>query len=250
MVFVGRLEGIGVHTGLHSEIIFYTSDKYNGFFIKHKNDLFNYFDCKLEGKTGQTNLIFPNGNLIKGVEHLLSSVITCNPKSLIIEIKGEEVPIMDGSSIMFFNIIDKLPKNDYKLIEIKEEIIIEKDNRKIVFSPSSRPFITIKGKTYLFTPEFVKRQILPARTYGNMDFYKFMKKYELAKGSSLSNALLITDDGFYNDPRFPDEPQRHKILDFIGDVVPFSYWIKGSIKIENGGHSLFEECRRYIKSLI
>ena len=73
-----------------------------------------------------------------------------------------------------------------------------------------------------------------------------MKAQGLAKGGSLDNALVISGDGYVNQPRFKNELVRHKILDFIGDIAILGKQIEGHFLIVKPSHH--GNCE-FIKSL-
>lgn len=107
------------------------------------------------------------------------------------------------------------------------------------------------------------REIAPCRTFVFLHEIAPLLHLNLIKGGSLDNALVFVNkdlsswqlhrlektfhkdasnfrvhDGILNttDPYFPNEPARHKLLDFIGDIrlVPFS--LKGHFTIYKPGH--------------
>ena len=71
------------------------------------------------------------------------------------------------------------------------------------------------------------------------DFEK-IKKANLARGSSMDNAIVFDDFKVMNDDgvRYPEEPLRHKILDIIGDLYLSGYPVIGEVTAYKSGHSL------------
>ena len=65
-----------------------------------------------------------------------------------------------------------------------------------------------------------------------------MKRCGLAKGSSLSNTVVVSRGGTLNQLRFSNEFVRHKILDLIGDLALLGVFIVGKIEVFMGGHGL------------
>ena len=61
----------------------------------------------------------------------------------------------------------------------------------------------------------------------------------LAKGGSLDNAIIVSDEGVLNASglRFRDEFVRHKVLDAVGDLSLIGLPIEGHIKMERSGHT-------------
>ena len=62
-------------------------------------------------------------------------------------------------------------------------------------------------------------EIAPARTVVLEEELEAVKQYGLGKGLDESSCLGIGFKSFLNEPRFPDEPTRHKMLDLIGDLA-------------------------------
>ncbi len=240
---IRRIKGIGVHSGKMSVLHIYEYDK-EGVFWKTKNGIFSYRDWQLKGYVGGTALILPDKSAFYGVEHFRSALVLSGITNVVFELEGKEMPILDGSAIMFFYAFEKLThRKELKRITIKDTFIVEDENCFIKIYPSKDSLIKVKDKRYPFNPEFVATQILSARTYGDIGFYKYLKSHGKAKGSNLFNGLLISGDEYYNEYRWKDEPERHKILDFIGDVIPLYQWFYGRVEICRGGHSCFEKIR-------
>jgi UDP-3-O-acyl-N-acetylglucosamine deacetylase len=60
----------------------------------------------------------------------------------------------------------------------------------------------------------------------------------LGKGLDETSALVLAENGYLNEAKFPDEPARHKLLDLIGDLylsgVPVEFL---SVIGDRSGHS-------------
>ena len=78
-----------------------------------------------------------------------------------------------------------------------------------------------------------------ARTFGFLNEYELMKKFGLAMGGSLDNAVVVDDQDIINIEglRFPDEFVRHKLLDCIGDFALLGLPILGHVVLEKSGHA-------------
>lgn len=73
----------------------------------------------------------------------------------------------------------------------------------------------------------------------------------LIKGGSLDNAIVCSaSEGWLNPPlRFPDEPCRHKLLDFVGDLSLFARNGSQGLPVAHmvafkGGHALHVDFAR------
>ena len=66
-----------------------------------------------------------------------------------------------------------------------------------------------------------------------------MKRYGLALGGSLDNAVVIDKEHIVNKDglRFPDEFVRHKVLDCLGDFSLLGMPILGHLDVIKSGHA-------------
>ncbi len=66
-----------------------------------------------------------------------------------------------------------------------------------------------------------------------------MKEKGLALGGSLDNAVVFDDSGVLNPDglRFQDEPVRHKLLDFVGDLSLIGGEVEGYFQVYCSGHA-------------
>ena len=64
-----------------------------------------------------------------------------------------------------------------------------------------------------------------------------MRKLGIAKGTSLGNTVVLSNEGFLNETRFDDECVRHKVLDLIGVGLSLA----GKVIAAKTGHSFNRE---------
>ena len=102
----------------------------------------------------------------------------------------------------------------------------------------SYPDHWIKSMCYVYThsKETFFSDIASARTYGFTHEIEELKTRGLAKGGSLDKALVVSDEGYLNEPRFIDELARHKILDFLGDMSISGKEIQGQFVLIRPSH--------------
>lgn len=267
--FLGTLKetvefnGIGVHTGERVNLTIRPSKSPRGIIFKRKDH--NGIEFKLNPRKAISNhstIIIYNGFKIYTVEHLLAALKLFGIDNAVIELDGNEVPIMDGSSYFFVKEIEKvgiefLPvKKQY--FRIKAPFKIEENGRKIEVFPNDslkvyyhisypHPLIENQEKSITVTKDSFSTEIAPARTYGFLDDVDILGEKGIIKGASLENSIVLTKDGILNGPlRFKDEFVRHKILDFLGDLSLLEFNIIGSIDIYRGGHSLHLKFINYV----
>jgi UDP-3-O-[3-hydroxymyristoyl] N-acetylglucosamine deacetylase len=90
------------------------------------------------------------------------------------------------------------------------------------------------------TRESFDREISRARTFGFYHEIEYLKRFGLARGGSLDNAIVIDRDRILNADglRFANEFVRHKLLDCIGDFSLLGMPILGHIVLKRSGHAL------------
>jgi len=84
-----------------------------------------------------------------------------------------------------------------------------------------------------------EREVSSARTFGFLHEVEYMKRYGLARGGSLDNAVVIGKSDILNEEglRYRDEFVRHKLLDCIGDFSLLGMPILGHIVTKKSGHA-------------
>lgn len=187
--------------------------------------------------------IIGSGNVIvQTVEHLLAALRAYNIDNILIEISGGEVPIFDGSSRHFVELIEKAGicelDVERELYRLRAPIFWSQGDTHLIALPCDEYRIsytlhyphssTIGTQFYSFVldQERFKNEIASCRTFSIYEEIALMIEKGLVKGGSLENAIIIKGDAIVNPEglRFPDEMARHKILDLIGDlslVPPF-----------------------------
>ncbi|MBX9671698.1 MAG: UDP-3-O-acyl-N-acetylglucosamine deacetylase [Candidatus Obscuribacterales bacterium] len=179
------------------------------------------------------------------VEHILCAIALSNLDDLYIAVDGPEVPLGNGSGDLWLallkdaNLITPLPK---ATIELPEPILINRKDRSMMAIPDEtfsvtymmdwkHPKIGRVWRTWTTSDDIA--DILDARTFGSLAEHKMLG---LEK-----DMVSLTEDGFTMDLRFDDEPVRHKLLDFIGDLMlcginPLK--IKARFISVKGGHEM------------
>ncbi|MFK4785026.1 UDP-3-O-acyl-N-acetylglucosamine deacetylase [Fusobacterium sp. MFO224] len=263
-------EGIGLHKGnsikLHlipakeGGIVFKRIDLENGK-NEIKLDLDNTFDL-----TRGTNLRNKFGATVYTIEHFLSALYIFGITDLIVELADNELPICDGSAMLFIEKIEEAGiidlDSEIECLEIKEPVYLTKEDKHIIALPYDGYKITY---TIKFNHTFLKSQMLEleinlenyknnianARTFGFDYEIEYLKKNNLALGGTLDNAIVIKKDGVMNPSglRYEDEFVRHKMLDLIGDLKVLNRPIKGHIIAIKAGHALDIEFANLIKNI-
>ncbi len=252
-----RLSGSGLHSGQESLLFFSPAPANSGiYFIKEGRKIPALVEQVRETRRG-TSL-----DGIAVTEHLLSAIFGIGIDNLQIEIKGDELPAMDGSALPYVEALLHAGITEQK--ELKNPLIIEQPI-KVVEDAASLELLPYRGFKIDFMVDFpgigkqhcsfdsqkgnFKKEIAPARTFGYIEEYELLKQQGLARGASFENALILGKDGYINTPRFPDEIVRHKILDLIGDLALLGQPLQAEIRASKSGHKLnIELIRRLLEN--
>lgn len=213
-----------------------------------------------------------DGWKIATIEHLMSVFHGLGIDNALVEVDGEELPSGDGSGRVFAERIleadittQDLPRN---LIYIKEPLWVEgivyKDkqplNAMLLALPSDRLEVSfvftsdhpVTGNQFyhfeLSKDRFLK-EIAPARTIAFTKEIEFLRSQGLAMSTDLNIAVIVGDDGYQNELRFPEEIVRHKILDILGDLYLAGPLI-GHLVAFRSGHAIdLEMAKKITKKL-
>ncbi|GHU18890.1 UDP-3-O-acyl-N-acetylglucosamine deacetylase [Alphaproteobacteria bacterium] len=254
------VEGIGAHSGMKSRINILPASKDSGIvFIRTDADRDNSIAANFANvseTTLCTRLSNKSGVSVSMVEHILAALYGFQISNAIIEVNEEEIPILDGSSDIFAREIASVgtvaQSKKRKCLKILKNVKIGEEDRWSSLSPADHLILNLscdfskKGLrttpfSYdLFQDDFAT-EIAPARTFGFFEDVEYLRKNNLALGSSLENTIVFDANGnALNDGglRFDDEPIRHKMLDLIGDLSLSEYMIIGQYDGFCSGHKL------------
>lgn len=173
----------------------------------------------------------------------------------IVEIDNLEVPILDGSSLPWIELLAeagiKEQRRHKRYLRIRREVAVEGNGKRIRILPSDKfefdcdvyfehPMVGRQKFNFQLTPERYAAEIAPARTFGFEHELDQMRNMGLIRGASLENAVCFTRDGVLNPEglRFPNEPVRHKVLDLIGDLALIGRPMLGHVIAERAGHAM------------
>ncbi len=252
------IRGVGLHTGRFINMRLKPAPRDTGlFFIRtdRRNVQIKAGVEFVSDTTFATNLAF-DGVKVGTVEHLLATLVGLNIDNLYIELDGPEVPIMDGSASYFTrkileNSMVSRQAKTVSCIRVLKPVVVTEGPRQIAVIPYEGTKITCSvnynhplfGGDQKFSIDvtennFVK-EIAPARTFGFLKDVRMLRSRGLVRGGSLSNAILVGENGVLNkgELRFENEFVRHKILDILGDIALLGRPIYGHIISTKTGHS-------------
>jgi UDP-3-O-[3-hydroxymyristoyl] N-acetylglucosamine deacetylase len=252
-------EGIGLHSGKISKVKLIPGTDNQGVVFK-RTDLKekNIIEANYNNVSSTklcTTLENSSGVKVSTVEHLLAALYIFGVDNVVIEIDNEEIPIMDGSSKDFLEIlssigIKKLNKKR-KFLKVSNKIELEDNGRTISIEPSDFNFevqfqlnysnkIIGKQKNSVNFSTDDLTDVYSARTFCLFQDIEKIKKNGLAKGGSLENAIVVDENKVINEDGLRNEKEfvNHKILDLAGDFLLSGYRILGKVNCYQGGHQL------------
>jgi len=196
-----------------------------------------------------------HGTKVGTVEHLLAALYVRGVDNVIIEINSEEVPIMDGSSKDFLKVLEKIDlveqnkkrkylkiSNKVELIDGKRKISIEPNNSslEVNFQLNYENKVIGNQKNVVDFQKDNLDEVISSRTFCLFEDIEKIKKFGLAKGGSLDNAVVVDDNKVLNEGGLRNQKEfvNHKILDLAGDFVLSGHRIIGKVFCYQGGHEL------------
>jgi UDP-3-O-[3-hydroxymyristoyl] N-acetylglucosamine deacetylase len=209
-----------------------------------------------------TKITNSQGISVSTIEHVIAALAGRGVHNAVIEVDGPEVPIMDGSSADFIELIDKaslrLQHHPVRQIKILKPVEVSVGKSWALLKPSDEPrfFMEFNANgrlanqswslTYDPDHDDFEGLLSAARTFGFYEDAQHLWAQGLAQGASLDNTVVIKEGQVMNEEglRFADEFVRHKMLDAIGDLALAGAPILGHFMGVNSGHGLNNQLLR------
>lgn len=209
------------------------------------------------GDTMLCTTLHHNGVKIATVEHLLSALAGLGIDNAYVDVNAPELPIMDGSAAPFVFLIQSAGIREQnapkKYIRILKPIRVEEQEKYVQFVPYNgykisftidfdHPVFNERPQTvsFDFSDTSYVKEVCRARTFGFLSDYEKLREYDLAKGGSLDNAIVVDNYRILNEDglRFDSEFVTHKVLDAIGDLYLLGSNLIGAFEGYKSGHEL------------
>lgn len=255
--------GVGVHSGAHvrmaltpaapdTGILFVRSD------VRGVDNVIRGHADFVAGTRNCTAIRNASGVELATVEHLMAACAGLGVDNLIVEVDGPELPILDGSSSQFVQVLlnagMKPQHAPRRVIHIVEPVEVRMGAKSAALAPSegfagldidvtirfADPAIGVQRRRVELTQETFLTDIADARTFGFLADVEVMRAAGLGRGASMDNAVVV-DRGRIVNPeglRFDDEFVRHKMLDAVGDLAMAGAPICGRFVADQPGHAL------------
>lgn len=257
LVRSSSVSGIALHTGARATVRIQPAPENTGIIFRRvdlpgKPEVRPLACNVVDVRRGTT--IADGKAIVFTVEHIMSALNAWHIDNCIVEMDGMEPPIVDGSSLPYFDMIREagVMEQDEPALTFtpSQPVYVEGGYTRLVMIPGEGPLrisclASFKGcpidpQFYEFTldTEAYREEIAPARTFVDYGDLKQLLAMGLVKGGSLDAAAIIHDGAIICKEalRFQNEIVRHKILDLIGDIYLTGRRITGSIIAIKPGH--------------
>ncbi len=273
--------GVGLHSGLNTTVTLNPAKANSGIsFIRTDIKDKPIIKASIENvcETNRRTVLMNNDVSVETVEHLLSALYAYEIDNVNIDINGPEIPILDGSSKCFVELIEKAgiitqdqPKPTYHLPNYFK--VENSDGSKIEYFPQEKLEIevSIDYKSSVLLPQkhiirdlsSFKDEIASARTFCFLHELEILTKHNLIKGGDVNNGIVFVEHdtnasdlgslksliglnhdtikkGILNNKKllYKNEQVRHKILDLIGDISLVNHNFVGKIVAHKPGHDI------------
>lgn len=239
-------EGRGLHTGRFSRATVKPAPADHGLVFRKKRKRGGSADIRADWQNVQelplcTCLSDGSGNKIRTVEHLLAACYGAGIDNAIVEVEGDEIPLLDGSAEPFLDafLSAGIAKTDAprRTIVVRKKLEIQDGPRWIRVEPHD----TFRVEVQTYVKSFGQlpwwqgdidrtgfiREIASARTFGCLrdgllaKCFTWFLPNPICLGANRRNAVVIfrgrvlTPGGL----RYADEFSRHRVLDVVGDLM-------------------------------
>ena len=256
-----RFEGIGVHSGAVVELSLHPAEPNTGvvFHVFEASGLIREIRA-VSANVSSTDLSTIVGDRqgahVATIEHIMAALYAMEVDNVVVQIEGNEIPIMDGGSDCFVRAIEGAglvrQRAGRRFLRVLKTVRVELNGGFAEYRPHEGTRFEVEidfasaaiGRQSFaaeLTPALFRDELARARTFGFMKDVERLWASGHALGSSLENSVVIGDDERVINPdglRFADEFVRHKTLDAIGDQALAGARILGCYRSYRGGHRL------------
>src|SRR6202167_2544930 len=251
-----EIEGIGLHTAVKSCLRLVPAPANTGIVFR-RVDLDNFeieAHVRNVARVSYATSLMKKGVLLSTTEHLLAALYSCGVDNVYVELDALELPILDGSSQPFIEMLGQAGirrlRKRRRYLKIVKPLEFSEGGRSIGIYPAddfrvrcfveyAHPAVGAQAIELRVGRESFSNLLAPARTFGFVQDFEGMRRMGLIRGGSLENAIVLNEGGVMNGPlRSPDEFGRHKALDLIGDLALVGRPLLARVEAHKAGHAL------------
>lgn len=206
------ISGTGLHTGIKVDMTLKPANAGFGFQFQ-RIDLPGQptikADCELVTDTSRGTTLEENGAKVSTVEHILAALVGMGVDNCLIELNGPEIPIMDGSSSPFVEIIQEAGVQEQEAakawytIDTNITHYDEKKRVEMTALPATDYKITtlidfnspVLGTQHagLKSMQEFRTEIASSRTFVFLHELELLLEHNLIKGGDINNAIVVVD---------------------------------------------------------
>ncbi|WP_059026687.1 bifunctional UDP-3-O-[3-hydroxymyristoyl] N-acetylglucosamine deacetylase/3-hydroxyacyl-ACP dehydratase [Gabonibacter massiliensis] len=207
------LSGKGLHTGKHVTVTFKPAKEDFGYKI-HRIDLDGTPEIPALAEyvkfVDRASCLEKDGVYIYTMEHAMAALYGSGIDNCLIELDGEEFPILDGSSKMYTDEIAKIgleeqaAERKYFVVKEQMEYVSEDGLTKLTLLPDKdynvnlvvaydSPYLKMQYATYSENNVDFAKDFAPCRTFVFLREIEMLLQHNLIKGGDLDNAIVIVD---------------------------------------------------------
>lgn len=262
------VSGVGVHSGKPATLTVRPADEGTGVVFVRRDVTDRAADIpalvtKVTTTELGTNMSNEAGVSVATVEHFLAACAGLGVDNVIAELDGPELPILDGSSLPFVELLDraglKRQAATKRVLKILKPVEVRSGAKFARLSPGegftmnvvidfSTAAIGRQEISFTMAPGAFARDVAWARTFGFAHQAEQLHAMGKGLGASMDNTVVIENDRVVNPDglQAPDEFVRHKLLDVIGDLFLAGGTIAGLYEAEQPGHALNNQLLRAV----
>ena len=249
------VKGKGLHTGREAEVTVKPAPSGTGITFKRVDEKEGEWNRAVFANLQKSDVQGRQTSVagISTVEHLMAAFYGLGVDNAYIEVKGPELPGLDGSSKEYCDAIGKVgleaQEVNREYFKVKEPLYVDFKKASIVVLPSeefkisytlSFPGDSLGDEFFeaIINEESFAKEIAPARTFILKEEAEALMTKGYGKGAHFNNTLVFDKNKpMNNELRFPMEAARHKVLDILGDLYMLGCRIKGHVIATRTGHT-------------
>ena len=206
------ISGVGLHTGEKVTLTFNPAPE-NHWYKFQRLDLDNKptidADADLVVDTSRGTTLEQNGARVHTTEHVLAALVGLKIDNCLIQVTGPEMPIMDGSSIKFMElleqagIVEQTAERDYFVLTQNlsyedshkkvEMLAVPQDDFRVTVMVDYGSEVLGTQHASMYKIDDFKTEIAPCRTFVFLRELEALLANNLIKGGDLDNAIVLVD---------------------------------------------------------
>ena len=206
------ISGVGLHTGEKVTLTFNPAPE-NHWYKFQRLDLDNKptidADADLVVDTSRGTTLEQNGARVHTTEHVLAALVGLKIDNCLIQVTGPEMPIMDGSSIKFMElleqagIVEQTAERDYFVLTQNlsyedshkkvEMLAVPQDDFRVTVMVDYGSEVLGTQHASMYKIDDFKKEIASCRTFVFLRELEALLANNLIKGGDLDNAIVLVD---------------------------------------------------------